>query len=167
MKEVAPGILIDFGGHHMAGGFSVEADKVHLLEDELCRAFEKVKESGEGKGQEIFVDKKLSLDDVNWQTYAQIEKLAPFGIGNAKPVFLFENIEIMEMKLFGKERNHLELNFQNSKGKKVSSIAFFSVPEDYQVKIEKGSRINLVATLEKSTFRNFPELRLRIVDIIK
>ena len=33
------------------------------------------------------------------------------------------------------------------------------------VSIKEGSSINLVATLEKSVFRNFPELRLRIVDI--
>ena len=32
--------------------------------------------------------------------------------------------------------------------------------------LKEGERINLVATMEKSMFRNFPELRLRIVDIL-
>ena len=69
------------------------------------------------------------------------------------------------MKLFGKEKNHLELKFKNSKGKDVTAIAFFQTGEKFPVSIKEGGYINLVATLEKSQFRNFPELRLRIVDI--
>ena len=69
------------------------------------------------------------------------------------------------VKLFGKEKNHLEIKFKNSKGKDVTAIAFFSTQEKFPVSLDSGNVINLVATLEKSTFRNFPELRLRIVDI--
>ena len=75
------------------------------------------------------------------------------------------------MKLFGKEKNHLELKFKNSRGKDVTAIEFFFNKEKFpavifsEEKTMAGNLINLVATLEKSTFRNFPELRLRIVDI--
>ena len=69
------------------------------------------------------------------------------------------------MKLFGKEKNHLELKFKNSRDKDVTAIVFFQTGEKFPVSIKEGSSINLVATLEKSEFRNFPELRLRIVDI--
>ena len=84
---------------------------------------------------------------------------------NPKPLFLFENITVSAMKLFGKEKNHLELKFKNSKNKDITAMAFFQTGEKYSVSIKEGSSINLVATLEKSVFRNFPELRLRIVDI--
>ncbi|MDD4989320.1 MAG: hypothetical protein PHV42_02740, partial [Candidatus Pacebacteria bacterium] len=136
----------------------------HFLEDELSRAYEKAREAYEKP--ELTVDKRLSLEDVNWNTYGEIEKLAPFGVGNAKPVFLFDNVKIEEVKLFGKEKNHLELAFKNNANRKVVAISFFSGAKDFEVPIEKGLSINLVATIEKSTFRNFPELRLRIVDII-
>ena len=69
------------------------------------------------------------------------------------------------MKLFGKEQNHLELKFKNSKNSDVTAIAFFSTGDKFEVPVEVGNNINLIATLEKSQFRNFPELRLRIVDI--
>src|SRR5690606_21221404 len=105
------------------------------------------------------------IDEVNWDVWRQIEKLAPFGVGNPKPVFLFQDILISEVKMFGKEKNHLELSFQNSKGKKVKAIGFFMKPEQFKTEIEKGKKINLVANMEKSMFGGRTELRLRIVNL--
>ena len=41
--------------------------------------------------EKIYIDKRLEIDDINWNTYGIIERLAPFGLGNPKPLFLFEN----------------------------------------------------------------------------
>ena len=39
-------------------------------------------------------------------------------------------------------------------------------PTDFDVKIEKGEKIDLLANLEKSFFGGREEIRLRIVDIV-
>jgi single-stranded-DNA-specific exonuclease len=164
LMEKVKDVFVDFGGHKGAGGFSVLQENIHTLEDKLNEAFlELMKE--QKITEDTLVDKKLSLDDVSWNTYSLVEKFAPFGFENPKPLFLFENVQISGVKLFGKEQNHLELKFKNSKGTDVTAIAFFQTGEKFAVPIEVGSTINMVATLEKSQFRNFPELRLRIVDI--
>src|SRR3989344_3406851 len=152
------------GGHTDAGGFSLLQENIHMLEERLNEAFQKLAQEEEII-LDTLVDTKLSLDDVNWQTYSHIEKFAPFGLANPKPLFLFENIIVDAVKQFGKDKNHLELKFKKSDGKDVTAIAFFSTQEKFPVSLDSGNVINLVATLEKSTFRNFPELRLRIVDI--
>ncbi len=158
--------FIAYGGHKMSGGFSVSHEKIHTLEDVLVSAHSILAEKGLGIGIEpVMIDKKLSLDDVNWNTYKIIEQLAPFGVGNPKPLFMFERIVIKECKLFGKEKNHLELRFITSESKPVSAIAFFASAHTRE-QLKSGMSINLVATLEKSMFKNYPELRLRIVDII-
>jgi single-stranded-DNA-specific exonuclease len=164
VSQISPDIFVDFGGHKGAGGFSVLQENIHTLEDKLNEAFDELMEE-EKITLDTLLDKKISLDDVNWDTYRSVEKFAPFGLENPKPLFLFENIEVSAMKLFGKEKNHLELKFKNSKGKDVTAIAFFQNGERFPVSVKEGSKINMVATLEKSEFRNFPELRLRIVDI--
>ena len=164
LMEKTRDVFMDFGGHKGAGGFSLHQDNVHVLEDRLNEAFLELAQE-EKLVLDIMLDKKLSLDDVNWDTYSQVEKFAPFGLGNPKPLFLFENIQVSESKLFGKEKNHLELRFTKPDGKFVTAIAFFTTKEKFSVLLEAGNLINLVATLEKSNFRNFPELRLRIVDI--
>ncbi|MCR4334465.1 MAG: single-stranded-DNA-specific exonuclease RecJ [Patescibacteria group bacterium] len=165
MEHTPSDLFLTYGGHKMSGGFSISHEKIHLLESELCKAYEILTKDGI-KEDESFVDLKLNINDVNWTTYNDIEKLCPFGIGNEKPLFLFENIIIDEVKLFGKEKNHLELIFRNSENKKVSSMGFFMTPENFSFPIIRGEKINLVATMEKSMFRSFPELRLRIVDIV-
>ncbi len=164
LMEKVKDVFVEYGGHKGAGGFSVLQKNIHTLEDRLNEAFLKL--SKENKvTDDMLIDKKLLLDDVNWDTYSSVEKFAPFGLENSKPLFLFENIKVTNMKLFGKEQNHLELKFKNSKDKDITAIVFFQNGDKFSVPVSAGSTINLVATLEKSTFRNFPELRLRIVDV--
>lgn len=174
MCKVPGATLSAYGGHTLAGGFAVTDDGVHKLEADLLAAYENTSAVavGDGNGEGILcVDAAISFDDVNWQTYGVLEKLAPFGTGNPKPLFLFEDALLREVKAFGKEKNHIELGFGKKNGDKVSAIGFFSTPEDWRAqlgpsrKLAVGEKVHLVATLEKSTFRTFPELRLRIVDI--
>jgi single-stranded-DNA-specific exonuclease len=163
LMEKAKDVFLEFGGHKGAGGFSLLQENVHTLEERLNEAFLSL--SNENIVEDVVVDKKISLDEVNWDLYKVVEKFAPFGFGNPKPLFLLENIKPVQVKQFGKERNHLELTFKNSKDKNLSAMAFFADKNKYGVVVEEGVPLNLVATLEKSTFRSFPELRLRIVDI--
>ncbi len=172
MCKVPGATLSAYGGHALAGGFAVTDEEVHRLEADLLAAYDSApKEAASSTDVGLCVDAAVSFDDVNWQTYGAIEKLAPFGTGNPKPLFLFENAVPREVKTFGKEKNHLELCFSKANGDKVSAIGFFSTPEDWHAELgagrqlRVGEKLSLVATLEKSTFRNFPELRLRIVDI--
>ncbi|KND48725.1 MAG: single-stranded-DNA-specific exonuclease RecJ [Parcubacteria bacterium C7867-003] len=164
LMEKCKDIFVDYGGHKGAGGFSLLQENIHHLEDRLNEAFQElIKE--EQIVADTLLDKKLSLDDVNWNTYSSVEKFAPFGLDNPKPLFLFDDVQIQTVKLFGKEKNHLELKFKNSNGKDVTAMAFFKTDVSFDAPLKAGDKINLVATLEKSEFRNFPELRLRIVDI--
>lgn len=165
MSRVREGFLLQFGGHEAAGGFTVSTDGIHTLEIELSETYRNMEKKG--TEENIFVDSALSLDQVNWNTYKQIEELAPFGMENPKPTFLFEGAEITAVKKFGKAKEHLELQFQNSRGKSIPAIAFFTSDDSFgDILLGAGEKINLIATLEKSMFRNFPELRLRVVDII-
>ncbi len=165
LMEHASDILTEYGGHKQAGGFSLTQDNIHLLEERLNLAFTELSQKG-GEDEPIYIDKSLSIGDVDWKLYTHIEKLAPFGMNNPKPLFQFEQAEVVSSKQFGKEKNHLEIVFMRPNGKPLQAIAFFSHPDKFVSSISTGQKINLIAHIEKSTFRNFPELRLRIVDIV-
>lgn len=165
MAAVTQGFFLNAGGHEFSGGFSVSHENIHLLEGELIIAYSKVK-------KEIFIESKsaidceLSIDDVIEETYKKIERLAPFGVGNPKPVFLFNNAAIKEVSMFGKKGNHLKIIFENSRGVKIPAIGFFMKPSDFKLELKEGVPVNLVASIEKSFFRNRGEIRMRIVDIL-
>ncbi|MCX6755544.1 MAG: hypothetical protein NT068_03375, partial [Candidatus Nomurabacteria bacterium] len=111
-------------------------------------------------------DLKLTLDDVTLQNWKELEKLAPFGLDNPKPMFLFENIPVTAMKKFGKAEEHLEFIFTNSRGQKIKAISFFSTPESFTKTLVVGENISLLATFDLSRFAGRVELRLRVEDII-
>jgi len=165
MSSLPENSLIGFGGHKGAGGFSVSHEEIHLLEERILSVFKNdSEESGNLRENEIEVI--INIDDVNTANYNIIEKLAPYGEGNPKPKFLFKELPIFTIKEFGKEKNHLELSFKNSKGVQIKAISFFKTRESFSHTLSEGERINLVATFEKSTFGGKTELRLRIIDIL-
>jgi len=167
MTNVTAGVFIDVGGHALSGGFSVSHERIHFLEEEIATAYQKTEKNKKEENYGYNIDTELSLNSVSWDTYKRIEELAPFGIGNPKPTFLFNDVEIVNIKSFGKEKNHLELLVADKTGTHIPAIAFFTTAEDFSGLIKEGNTINLIATMEKSNFKRTPELRLRIVDIKK
>ncbi|MFH0846173.1 MAG: single-stranded-DNA-specific exonuclease RecJ [Patescibacteria group bacterium] len=165
MNTVEKEVFTHIGGHKMAAGFGVADEQIYFLEEKLLQAFEKIKDKK--IEEEIFVDKNMVLDEVNLDNFKLIEKLAPFGIGNSKPLFLFENVEIMDMRIFGKTNNHLELVFKNSKGGRIKAIQFFSeFVKELECSLKLGQKINFLAHIEKDNFSRNKELRLRIISIL-
>jgi len=165
MSMLPANSILEFGGHKGAGGFAVSHEEVHFLEERILKVYGEDREIEED-AREDGIDAIIDMDDVTNMNYNVIEKLAPYGAGNPKPKFLFKDVAIYSVKEFGKEKNHLELSFLNSKGKIVKAIIFFKNKESYGNKIAVGERINLVANFEKSTFGGKTELRLRIIDIL-
>lgn len=157
--------FIDFGGHELAGGFTVHNEKIHFLEEALSLSFHKVKK--EKIENVVSYDVKSDLSVVNMKNWKEIEKMSPFGLDNPKPVFLFENVKIEKIKKFGKNGSgeHLEITFSDTAGK-AKAISFFSDVDSFKNTLAEGLNINLLATFDLSRFRGKTELRLRIVDII-
>jgi len=170
--------FIDFGGHELAGGFTVHSEKIHFLEEALSFSFIKIKKSGErsfleeerndGKREILKSDYVLNLSGVNMKNWHEIEKMSPFGFGNPKPIFLFEKVKIEKIKKFGKNGSgeHLEITFSDANKTKVKAISFFSSVDSFKNTLSEGLDVNLFATFDLSRFRGKEELRLRIEDII-
>lgn len=166
MHGVTENIFLDRGGHKMSGGFSVLTENIHLLEDALQASYETIYSDEKVAEDELIADHLLSLEDIDFRLWDIVDKLSPFGTGNAKPVFLFKSVVPSDVKRFGKLQEHVDIVFTKGNGKKVSAIAFFADDDHKFGNLRAGEPIDLVATLEKSMFKSFPELRLRIVDII-
>ena len=169
MNKVKQGVMIQFGGHSASGGFVVSDEEIHYLDDHLNSAFDLLLKD-EKSIEPDYIDMEISLDEVDWNMYKEIEKLAPFGVGNHKPLFIFKNIKIFGIKEFGKEKNHLELSFKKGNGSLINAMGFFMDSKTFKNKdgedIKIGDKIDLIATLEKSMFRGRAELRMRIVDVV-
>jgi single-stranded-DNA-specific exonuclease len=164
LMNVSRESFLEFGGHELAGGFTVHSEQVHFLEETLSKNFCKLKKII--KVNETVYDIKLNLKAVNMKNWKDIEKIAPFGLANPKPVFLFEGVKIEKIKKFGKHGSgeHLEFTFSDTSGRALA-ISFFSGLESFDVLIVEGAMVNLLATFDLSRFRGREELRLRVEEI--
>lgn len=157
--------FLEFGGHELAGGFSASREEIHFIEERLQEAYEKSSKKNVSSESEVSVDAELLIDEVNRETFEEVNMLAPFGVSNPKPVFLFRDIVISEARTFGKNNEHIELLFKNSRGRSVKAIQFFKSFNDLPTHVKMGNKINLKAHIEKSTFGWKEEIRLRMVEI--
>ncbi len=154
----------EFGGHELAGGFAAERTKIHFLEDALLSSFAKVKREKPEAAADY--DLKLGLSDVTMKNWKELQKMEPFGSGNPKPVFLFENVKTESVKKFGKNGGeHIEITFSDAGGRKIKAVSFFSGEDSFKAHVFPGSYANLLASFDLSRFRGREELRLRIEDI--
>ncbi|MDD5165295.1 MAG: single-stranded-DNA-specific exonuclease RecJ [Candidatus Pacebacteria bacterium] len=179
MRGVPEGVFIKYGGHKHSGGFEVTKEQVHFLDTHLNEAQKKIQDTKtkiqetnqESRGMNTLsddemIDMELSMDELNWTLYNDIAKLAPFGMDNPKPVFLFKKVAPVALKIFGKTKEHVEVSFAKSNGQKIPAISFFGANEQWVKDFVPGKPIDLIASIEKSLFAGRTELRLRIVDIV-
>ncbi|MGH6984894.1 MAG: single-stranded-DNA-specific exonuclease RecJ, partial [Stellaceae bacterium] len=121
------GLLVNGGGHAMAAGFTVEAGKLDALRDFLAA---RITESlgGQEPVPELGIDGALACAAATPDFAALIERMAPFGTGNAEPRFAFANLRVLRANLVGKEQSHVNCVLGDGAGMgRIKAIAFRAV----------------------------------------
>lgn len=159
VMEKTKEIFLEFGGHKMSGGFSVSFDKIHIFEETVLKVSGKLKKSKEA----IIADAELELKDLSENFVSDVFKLAPFGVGNDKPLFIFKSVLPEKINRFGKNQEHLSVDLRDGESK-IRAVSFFCAPDQFGDALKEGIKTNLVANIEKSFWNGSSETRLRIVD---
>lgn len=159
-----------FGGHAAAGGFTVHNDAIFFLEDRLVLALRSLGEGGEAQSDTFAkrADAAITVEEVTLAFLKKIERLAPFGIQNPKPVFLLREVVAREISRFGKSEEHLKLKIGSPDTQAmIDAISFFAKGSIARVAdtLAAGSRANILAHLERDTFSRGNPVRLRLLDI--
>ncbi len=114
-------LLETYGGHKHAAGISIKREMVDDFRRLINEHADKVlRDEDMGKGIDVF---EINLEEVNPKLVWEMENLlAPFGIGNPRPVFSSFLVEMAGVpRLVG--NNHLKLKV-NSGTKQIEVIGF-------------------------------------------
>jgi single-stranded-DNA-specific exonuclease len=101
-------LLIGNGGHKMAVGLTIEADKIIQFASSLETIVSKILPS-ESK---IEVDMKIFPSDITPGLLKELEMLSPYGDGNPEPVFMMSGMEVISTKKL--EGSQIKLMLQHS-----------------------------------------------------
>jgi single-stranded-DNA-specific exonuclease len=97
------GILVTGGGHAMAAGFSLPADRLPefraFLNDRLAAA------SDLPGAADLAVEGTISVQGATVELARHLERLAPFGAGNEEPTLVLQRARVVRADRVGKEGN--------------------------------------------------------------
>ncbi len=127
LKARFANLLIEGGGHAMAGGFSVLPEKISQLHQFFCDNLgEKVAELSLQRTSKF--DIALDLPQVNIELLKELAKLEPFGVGNARPKFLLRDVQKIKGNFVGKTGEHVSCIFSTKSAMgfsgQIQAIAF-------------------------------------------
>ena len=159
---VKAGIIVSGGGHSMAGGFSLEKEKLESFK-EFCN--EKILEVDQSILQKRNkYDDILGSTDINRDFYEIIDQASPYGQGNSEPKFILSNIEIEFYQIVGK--GHLKLKLSGRNFKNLDAIAFGSVgtPLGNLISNHQGSQLHLAGAIRKNDWQGFKGVQFHVYD---
>jgi len=146
-------LLLKYGGHQAAAGFTVAADKVAALQEGLEEAFYQ-QLGAEPPRPVLRVDAQVELAQLDQAFFNHLEKLRPFGPGNPEPVFACLGVECLSSRVVG-ERH---LRVQLAQGGCVREIIAF----DQAVQGLPPGPLEVAVSTRLSYYngQNYPEIRL-------
>lgn len=138
-----------FGGHAMAAGLSLPEENIEPLR---CMLNTQAELTREDLMQKISIDMELPFSMISEEQIRELEYLEPFGKDNTKPVFAVRNIELLNGRILGKNRNVLKLRMRDQNGKIMDGVYFGDVGtflDFYEKKFSK-SQVEAMLRGEKS-----------------
>jgi len=154
-------LLLNFGGHPMAAGVSLQKDNLPSFRRGLGKAIER--QLGETALEEptLEIDAWLDLDDINLELADSIEMLAPFGAGNPKLTLATRGVTMKSVSEIGKAKEHLRLIVEDENGNNQNILWWSGAGE---VLPEDGCRFDIAYSLRASTFRGQKQVTLQFED---
>lgn len=108
-------LLIGFGGHPMAAGMALDAERIPEFRLALSHGVER-QTQGLKPVKTLQIDAFISFDQIDFTLAEQIDLLSPFGPGNPAPVLASTNLMVETSRLIGKEQEHRKLVLADENG---------------------------------------------------
>ncbi len=106
--EYCADCLDGYGGHAMAGGFTLAADRVDELRVKINEYAGRYL-SEQDQVPVLELDALVSLSEINRELVSEIEQLAPHGHGNPDPLLGLRRAKLLHCREVGKNNAHLKM----------------------------------------------------------
>lgn len=153
--------VIQFGGHELAAGLSLEEEKI----DEFINAFEiaSSKRSESLSEQIIEIDAEVQRKDLNGQLIKDIRAMKPYGQSNQVPVFLYKGLKVNAIRTI-KDEKHLKLVLKDDKSL-IDAVGFSMGSRRDEIRI--GDKVDVVGTIELNSYNTPKTIQILLQDFKK
>jgi single-stranded-DNA-specific exonuclease len=147
--------LLKFGGHDGAGGFSVAIEKVEdfaaAFDAECARRLRKIETQPFVDG-----DTEVTLSEVDLRLVDELEKFAPFGMGNPSPVLVARGVRVHDIRIL--KETHLKAILTDGK-RQVSAVMWRQTGHPALV---VGNKVDVAFRPDSNTFNGNTEVQAHL-----
>ncbi len=148
-----------YGGHSMAAGFALPANKIADLEARFEQYVRSVLNSQDLEPV-LRVDAEVSGACIDWGLFEAIEKLAPFGCGNPTPVLCARDFHLLSGPRILQEKH---LKFRVESGTEVfDAVAWGMAKRSVELMLRRP--LDMAFTLGQNVFQDVTALQLVVKD---
>jgi single-stranded-DNA-specific exonuclease len=152
LQACAP-LLERFGGHPAAGGFTVRAENLAPLREQLV-ALATNWLRGRSNALVVAPEALLPLDRIDADFLRQLQRLEPFGVGNPTPLFWSRHCQVLRQRLL--RGGHLCLELATA-GASLTAMAWrWNGPEP------NGRLLDLAFRIRQDHWQGRPRLQLEL-----
>jgi single-stranded-DNA-specific exonuclease len=154
-------LFLRFGGHKQAAGLTMEAARVGEFRARINQHADEVLEPDQLRPR-LRIDGALNLKHITHDLIGGLDRLAPFGLANPRPVFHAMPVEIVDGPRPLKDR-HLKMTFRQD-GRSFRAIAWRAA-ERAAFLTEHRAGVNLAFSLEQNQYQGETYLELSVADV--
>jgi len=157
------GILQKGGGHAMAAGFEVPEDRLDDLRQFLSNRF-----TGDMQGERLVpvldLDAALQPRAATTDLMTLLERMGPFGAGNAEPRFALPNVRLAFADVVG--GTHLRLSLEGADGTRIKAIAFRAAENELGrfFTTARGQRFHVAGHLRRDNWQGRDSVQMVVED---
>lgn len=159
--QSAEDLLIQFGGHQAAAGFSIKEDKIPALRERLAQ-YCKEHLAETDYLPIVDIDSQVAIDDIDVPLIEEIETLEPYGMANPTPVLALEEATISDLFLMGQQKKHAKVLLEREDST-IDAIAWNR--PDLHASFFPGDRVKVAFTVQKNEWNGYVSPQLMIQDM--
>jgi single-stranded-DNA-specific exonuclease len=157
------GVLLAGGGHAMAAGLTIRADRIGDFTDFLCQALEA--ESASATAQDtVEIDALISPSGADRALYQDFQRLTPFGPGNPEPVFAVSDVMVQGAQMM--RGGHIRCVLADGAGGKLKAMAWRAEDTDLGRRLlAGGGGLHVAGRLKADDWNGRQGVQLEIEDV--
>lgn len=154
--------LLSYGGHAMAAGLRIACDRIEPFTDAFVEIANN-RLTGDDLVPKLRLDAEVILDELILPTAEVIVGLGPFGVGNPRPRFATDWIELAaEPRCVGRNQEHLQAEFRQN-GVRIKAIGFGLVEHIEDLKHSRRCRVAFEPIINE--FKGRRSVEMQIIDL--
>ena len=151
-------ILEKFGGHPMAAGLTLPAEKREEFRERINAGCSLTEQDMMPK---ITIDVPMPVSYVSRELVREFEKLRPFGKGNPRPLFAQKDMHVLSARVFGKNRNVLKMQMADPEGRTVDAV-YFGEADELLRYAEQKDTLDIVYYPAIDTWQGLEKLQITV-----